>query len=177
MKSFEVLIAESFLKKNDGLFVKEERLTLQIPEEAMNLLAPILEPYGQSPYFYFDKIVFNNRTVPVPWAFVCLDSEHSIAGHIATKRPPEAGIQFTQYQPMPVPIPPDFVPNVGTLVFGDKRGLELASCQSLIFEKAWEVLKNCSPEKNWLVILDPLPEEWLTEHLSGDRELYLSTKK
>ena len=175
MKPFEILIAESFLKENDGPFVKEERLTLQISEEAMSLLDPILEPYGQSPYFFFDKIVFANRTVP--WAFVCLDSQHPIAGHIATKRPPEAGIQFTQYQPMPAPIPNDFVPSVGTLVFGDKRGLELASCQSLIFEKAWEVLKNCSPEKNWLVILDPLPEEWLTEHLSGDRELYLSMKK
>ena len=55
MKPFEILIAESYLGKNDGLFVKEERLTLQISEEAMNLLEPILEPYGQSPYFYFDK--------------------------------------------------------------------------------------------------------------------------
>ena len=48
----------------------------------MDILDPILKPYGQSPYSYIDNVVFSNRTIPVPWAFVCLDSDPEFANSL-----------------------------------------------------------------------------------------------
>jgi hypothetical protein len=78
-----------------------------LPAGVEDLLEPAMKPYGQHPSFCFDKINFGRP--PAPWVFVCLDREYELAGHIATARPPDAGINFTSYTPVPNPMPRDFV--------------------------------------------------------------------
>src|SRR3989442_201798 len=95
MRFFEILIAGSAISKDGGPFAPEDRLTYGIPDEAQQLLEPILGRYDQAPMWYFDKLNFGRP--PAPWALACLDREYAIAGHVATSRPPNAGIAFTTY--------------------------------------------------------------------------------
>jgi len=105
MRFFEILIAESAISKDGGSFVPDDRLTYGIPDEAQELLEPILGPYDQGPMWYFDKLNFGRP--PAPWALACLDREYTIAGHIATSRPPNEGIAFASYNQVPDPMPND----------------------------------------------------------------------
>lgn len=151
--------------------VTDNRLTYGLPEEAEDLLRPVLEPYQQSPAFYFDKLNFGRP--PAPWAVVCLDREYALAGHVATARPSDAGINFSPYTQVPKSVPPGFVPGVGTIVIAQKRGLETAAAKSPMFEMAWSALKDRPEDCHWLALLDPLPEPWLSTALSGDAERWL----
>jgi hypothetical protein len=175
MRCFEILIAESVLSEDGGTLARDDRLTYGIPDEASKLLEPILGPYSQDPMWYFDKLNFGRP--PAPWALACLDREYSIAGHVATSRPSDAGIAFAPYTQVPAPMPNDFVPGVGVLTFAFKNGLQRAADKSFMFAAAWDVLRDCSLHNRWLVILDPLSQDWLAQVLPGDRERWLSSRK
>lgn len=172
MRVFEILIAESAVSSNGGPFAPDNRLTYCIPDEAQELLEPVLGPYHQNPMWYFDKLNFGRP--PAPWALVCLDREYAIAGHVATSRPPSAGISFSTYNEVPNPMPNDFVPGVGVLTFASKSGLERSADKSPLFAAVWDVLRECSPERRWLVILGPLAPEWLVQITLDDRARWLS---
>lgn len=175
MRFFEIRIAEFAVRKDGGPFVPDGRLTYGIPVEAQELLEPILGPYDQDPIWYFDKL--NSGRPPAPWALACLDREYAIAGHVATSRSPSAGIAFATYEPVRNPIPVDFVPGVGVLTFASKSGLERSAVSSPLFAAVWNTLRECSPQRRWLVILDPPSQEWLAQVLPGDRERWLSGRR
>ena len=172
MHCFEILIADTAISKDGGPFVPDDRLTYGIPNDAGHLLGPILSPYKQNPMRFFEKLNFGRP--PAPWALACLDREYAIAGHIATSRNPDSGISFSPYSQVPDPVPEFFVPGVGVLVFSNKKGLELSAEKSPLFAAAWSALRECSPDKRWLVILDKPSETWLEEVLRGDSERWLS---
>jgi hypothetical protein len=174
MRCFEILIVAADISENGGPFVPDDRLTFWLPDEAKELLEPILSSYGRDPEWYFDQISFD-RWHP-PWALACLDREYAIAGHIASARPMHSGISFTPYKKVPTPIPSDFVPGVGLLSFQNKSGLQSAANNSPIFQLAWEALINCSVDRRWLVLMDFLPDEWVAKVIPGDRELWLSLR-
>lgn len=174
MRCFEIMIAECSVSTNGGPFVPEGRLSYVIPDEAQEHLVPILAPYNQNPMWYFEKL--NYGRPPAPWALVCLDHEYAIGGHVATTRHPNAGVAFTTYNQTFKLIPDDFVPGVGVLVFANKSGLEQSADNSPLFAAAWNALRECSPERRWLVILDPLSDEWLAQVLPNDRERWLLSR-
>ena len=99
MKCYEFSVASTMSRSNDGPFVDDGILTYAFPEEAMDLLEPILGKYGQDPMWYFDKL--NYGRPPAPWAIVCMDQEYKIAGHIATTRTVNSGIAFAPYTQPP----------------------------------------------------------------------------
>lgn len=175
MRVFEILIAESAVSREGGPFVVDEKVVFWLPDEAEEILEPILAPYGQNPGWFFDKINFGPR--PAPWALVCLDREYDIAGHVATSRLPNAGIGFSPYNQVPKDQPDDFVPGVGVVTFESRPGLECSVGNSPVFEAAWGALRERSLERRWLVILDPLSPEWLDQVLPGDRERWLSFRR
>ncbi len=174
MHCFEFLIGTSTTSTNGGPFVPDDRLTYVIPDAAQILLQPILDPYGQDPIWYFDKLNFGRP--PAPWALACLDNEYAIGGHISTTRPSDAEIAFAPYKQIPNPIPNDFVPGVGVITFGSKSALERSAGNSPIFEAAWNALQDCSTGRRWLVILDPPSREWLAQILPVDRKHWLSRR-
>jgi hypothetical protein len=118
MKCFEFFVATSSTSENGGLFVPDDRLIYSISEDAQELLDPILEPYEQNSTWYFDKL--NSGRPPAPWALACFDKEYSIAGHVATSRPKDSGIAFTQYTQLPKPMPQEFIPKVGIITLQSK---------------------------------------------------------
>jgi len=130
-----------------------------IPDKAQERLEQILDPYTLSAFFFLDGL--KGKRNPPPWAYVCLSREYPLAKHIWATRTPESQIAFSPYSKAPEPIPEDFVPTVGALVLFSKEGLESVANRSLLFEWSWNGLSDCSQERNWLVFLDPLPEEWL----------------
>ncbi len=172
MYRFEILIVESHISNVDDSYTSNNRLTYMLPDEATDLLEPIFARYDQSPFWYFDRL--SSGKPPAPWALVCLDKEYSLAGHIVTSRPRDAGIKFSAYTQVPQPIPDDFYPGVGVLAFAHKEGLILSAENSLIFDQAMQALDKCSVNKNWLIILDPLPDYWLNEIIPSDRDKWFS---
>jgi hypothetical protein len=172
MDCFEILIAEGGVRTEGGPSIPDYTMTSWIPDEAMDLLGPILEAYGQTPQS-FASMNFGNPTAP--WALACLDREYAIAGHVATSRIPKAGIWFAPYSGCPSQPPEDFTPGVGMLVFESKVGLETCEANSPLFGAAWSMLRHCSAEKQWLIILDPLNAGWLADVLPGDRERWLAS--
>jgi hypothetical protein len=175
MRCFEILIATSAISTNGSPFVPDDRIMIGIPDEAEQLLDPILSVYGQNPSWFFDKINFGRQEIP--WALACLDREYPVAGHIGTTRGADSGIKFTSYSQPPQSLPDDFVPGVGVLAFESKIGLENVATRSPVFEAAWKAFRSCSPDKPWLAILDPLPEDWLALVVPGDRERWLASRK
>jgi len=176
MRRFEVAVLRMATSWEGGPFIPDDRIRYWLPDEAEELLRPILARYSQSPLFYFDKINFGQP--PAPWAFVCLDREYPLAGHIATVRPPDAGIFFVPYtRPPPEPLPEDFIPAVGVLVLDSKRGLERAAAASPLFSAAWKALLSCPADRCWLVLLAPLPEEWVATAAQGNDEQWLASQR
>jgi len=174
MKIFEFFVATSAISTNGGPYIPDHTLTYAIPDEAQELLEPILGPYDQDPMWYFDKL--NYGRPPAPWAIACLDKEYAIAGHIASCRPEGSGILFTQYTNLPKPIPYDFIPKVGTITMLHKTGLEKATARSPLFEELWLGLKDRDLDRRWLIIADPLRDDWLTKVLPVDNNLWNSTR-
>jgi hypothetical protein len=156
---------------NGGPFVPDDCLTYSIPDEALKILTPILRPYGADPMWYFDRL--NSGRPPAPWALVCLDREHAIAGHIAQTRSSRNDIAVVAYH-QPVALAPGDPPPVGVLVLFNKSGLERVKDKSPAYEAAWQALSGCSAAKRWLVTLDPLPEDWLAKVEPTDAEAWRS---
>jgi len=168
-RCFGILPARIVVCTGLGAIGTEEQLTLGLPEEAEEPLEPILEPHGQDPMWYFDKIDLGRQ--PAPWALACLDTEYAVAGQVVTARRPDSGIRFSLYkQPPPKPTPAEFVPGVGVLVFMSRAGLERSIDDSPLFAAIWSTLRECDPERRWLAVMEPLPRAWLAEVLPGDRE-------
>ena len=174
MNCFEFYPVTSAVSHQGGPLIPDDRVSYLIPDEATELLSPILDRYDQDPIWYFEKLNFGRP--PVPWAIACLDKEYSIAGHIATTRPEGGGIFFATYTQVTQPIPWGYVPKVGCIVFQNKEGLELASQESIIFEQAWNALADCSADRHWILAMDALPEDWLEQVVPGDGERYLASK-
>jgi len=175
MRCFEFFVANSSVSTDGGPYIPDETIMYVIPEDAKELLGPILGRYDQHPEWYFDKLNFGRP--PAPWAITCLDQEYSIAGHMAACRQPNSGIKFAPYTQVPNPIPQDFVPQVGVVSMQNKRGLEEVSDKSPLFQMLWEGLKDCTTEQKWLIILDPLPSEWLAQVVPGNSERWLSSSR
>lgn len=174
MKSFELRIVESSEIKADGSFVRQSGLICDLPEEGAALLSPIVQRYKQSCSFYLDKVI--NSTQSPPWAIACLDREYSLAGHVATTRPPEAGIRFAPYTNPPYPIPDGFVPKVGVLIFTTKSGLKRSVARSPLFRAAWGALSECAPGSHWVTFLDQFDRDWVDQVEADDDERWLSTR-
>lgn len=144
------------------------RLAYDLSEGAQQALTRTLKPNGRHADFFLDQLNFGRP--PVPWAIVCLDREYQLAGHVASSRPPAAGIAFTPYRQPPVSIPADFYPGVGAIVLASRVGLESARTLSPLFAAAWAELLNCDANRHWLLLLDPPSESWLEQVLPGDAE-------
>lgn len=175
MRCFEILIVTSAVRKNGGPAVPANSRLFAIPQEATDLLEPVLGPYDRYPDWFFDNLQFGPSANP--WAIACLDREYELAGHVAASREPDAGILFSPYTSMPSPLPPDFVPGVGVLAFMNREGLKACASLSPLFKAAWDGLRVCAPDRTWLVLLDPPDAQWLAEVLPDDRELWLNRKR
>jgi hypothetical protein len=130
MRCFEILAAESHVSSNGEPFVPENQVIYDIPEEACDLLEPIMEPYQQNPYWFFDKL--NYGRPPAQWAFVCFEREYPIAGQISAARGNNSGVGITPYSAHPNPIPQNFIPMVGTLAFSTPSSLRNVADRSPI---------------------------------------------
>lgn len=138
MNLFEMIVAEASISHDGGPYAPLEGLTYSIPDEAEEMLEPIRSQYGQSPFWYFDKL--NYGWPPAPWVIACLDREYDLAGHVATSRHPASRIWFSPYQQVPSPAPSDCVPKVGVVVFATKEGIHRSKEASPIFKSAWNAL-------------------------------------
>ena len=73
-------------------------------------------------------------------------------------------------------MPKDFVPEIRILLLANKEGLEGATDKSPLFENLWATLKDRSPNQRWMLLVDPLPDEWLGKVQLGDAARWLSTR-
>jgi hypothetical protein len=174
VKVFEMMAVETFFSHRGGPFSSMGRVSYALSEEAEDILASVLDPYDQHPGFFFDSIDSGRK--PAVWAFVCLDKEYEIAGHIAKSRLPDAGIRFTQYTQIPNNPPKDFIPKVGVISLMSKDGLERSAHLSPVFNFANEALYNCQENRRWVALLDPLDGEWLGEAILRNNDLWIESR-
>lgn len=175
MQCFEIDIALVTKTERDGSPISDPKVMYSLPPVALDTLRPILRPYGQDACWYFDKI--NYGRPPAPWSLVCLDREYAISGHVAYSRTSDLPrVGFGPYSQYPDPVPEGYVPEVGVLSVLKKAGLERNAARSPLFEAAWNVLRERSTDKNWLVVLDPLSESWLSEVMPIDRKLWSASQ-
>ncbi len=175
MRCFEILIAMSAVRKNGGPAVPDNFRLFALPQQAKDLLEPVLGPYDRDPNWFFDNLQFGPTANP--WAIACLDREYALAGHVAASREPDAGILFSPYTQVPSPVPQNFVPGVGVLVFMSREGLKACASRSALFKAAWDGLQSCGPNRTWLALFDPLDAQWLAEVQTDDRELWLNCNR
>lgn len=171
MRCFEIIAAESYISSNGGPFVPDNQVMYNIPEEACDLLEPIMTRYQQSPHWFFDKV--NYGRPPAQWAFACFDREYPIAGQIAMARVDVTGVGISPYSTPPNPIPQDFVPMVGALSFASASSLKGVADRSPILSCIWSELSNRDTERRWLVLMDPLPHEWI---IKDDQALWAESR-
>jgi hypothetical protein len=174
MKKHELIWATSSKSESGGDLIPTGENFIILPTKVENSLESLLEPHDQHPGWFFTKI--ENSCADSPWAFVCFDREYSIAGHFTTCNPKNSGILFAPYSNPPDPIPQNFVPKVGVVVVQKKKGLETAKSSSLLFQQLWDYLKDCDSTRPWLIVADPLPNEWLDQIMPKDSELWLSSR-
>jgi hypothetical protein len=174
MKNHKLIWLTSKTSKSGGVFVPTGERFIVIPTDVESFLKPILKPYDQDPGWFFTQI--ENSCSESPWAFVCLDEEYPIAGHFTANNQKDSGLFFSPYSKHPNPIPKNFVPKVGVIIIQEKSALEIVKKKSLLFGIIWDSLKDCDPTNPWLVISDPLPEQWLTQISPRDEDLWLSNR-
>jgi hypothetical protein len=164
----EMLVAEARFSHRGGPY-RYAGLAYGFDDQTIELLSPILKPYGQSPHFFFDRM--NYGRPPAPWAIACLPHEYRLAGHVREARQGIREILFAPYTKVPDPLPADFEPAVGVLVFMHKSALSEAAGRSPLLASAWEALATCDEERYWCVLLDP-PEKGFLSSFEGaaDRE-------
>ncbi len=158
---WEILIALTYIEE-PGKRRTDERLMFHVPDDAEDIIDPILKPYGQKASWYFNKL--KHGPLPVPLAFLCLQNDHELAWHIREVRKNENEIAFAQYSKFTEPVTEDFVPKVGCIVIYDWEALRKAKEKSLLFDTAWHILKDVDKRKSWLCLLPHLPAEWLALH-------------
>ena len=124
MSVFELEVLRTGRRKSpQGRFHWEPKPFFTLSDEATEAVDPILERYGQSPLFYFNNILPEVQRF-LPWAFVCLDREYPIAGHLVAARPAGAKTRLTTYAPLRGTVAADYVPPVGTLIVASKDELD-----------------------------------------------------
>ena len=158
---WEILIALSYIEE-PGQRRSDEKLTYMIPDDAQDVIDPILKPYGQSAMWYFDKL--GHGRPPAPCAVLCLQKDYELAWHIREVRKTEREIAFAPYSKFTEPVPEDFVPKVGCIVIYDWEALNRAKEKSLLFDTAWHMFKEVDKQKPWLCLLPHLSTEWLALH-------------
>ena len=146
MSYFESRIAQAVITDGNTNVLSKRLIIFAVPDAAERLLRPILQPYDQEPFWYFEKLKTGHA--PAPWAIACLDREYDLAVHVVATRPAEAGIRFAAYQPSPKCPASDFIPGLGTLVFFSRIALQVAAKSSPLFATARETLQECAEHQN-----------------------------
>ena len=114
---YEITIAESVQRRPGGDWLSDDRLFFNVPSEAESAFSEVLKPYGhESGEWFLEKI--NYGRPPAAWAYVALPSEIDAADEIMRARDGfEEEIRFSPYTSPPDPLPSNFKPAVGIVLF------------------------------------------------------------
>ena len=160
---FQIVPTISSTRRADGSVEHDHRVMYLIGEDAEAALDSILEPYDDIGAFYLDKMLVQS---PGPWAYIALRQEYDISEYVIAQRDKMGGRQafsFTIYD-INVDVSADgFVPNVACFLFYSKDAAAAAAERIRFLQPAWELLRDASSDKHWLVLLDEDPASVLTE--------------
>lgn len=177
MKVFEIQQWTSSVSDGRRPFVPDGKSGYMMSEEAEAALDELLEPYDNSSW-YLDQIQCNYPRGP--WSFVCLDKEYPLAGHIVEARRDgvdlSTSVGFVPLARPPRPLPPDYCPGVGILVFQSKDVAETMATRSRLFECAWDAIKDRPESRRWLALMDALDESWVETNSRDNQDRWVSTK-
>lgn len=178
MKVFEIQQWTSMVSDGDGPFVPDNISGYVMPEEAEAALDERLAPYENSS-ICLDRIL--NPLGGGHWCFVCLDKEYPLAGHITEAR--RSGVDlgsdvgFTPLARTPNPVPPDYYPAVGMLVFGSKTAAETMASRSRLFEWVWDAVEDLAEDRRWLVMIDALEQDWVETNCQNDHDRWVASRR
>jgi hypothetical protein len=100
-----------------------------------------------------------------PWAYICLDKEYSIYHHLNALRENRQDFRMSSYSVIAHgKNPNEFSPAVSMLFFRSRTIFEYYAGKSLLLKLAWKDLGPRSKGGCWLLMMDPLPDDWVREH-------------
>jgi len=177
MKVFDIQQWTSSTSKGGRPFVPDGATGYVLSEEAEAAFDELLEPYGNSSW-YLDNL--RHRWPGGPWSFVCLDKEYALAGHVVEAR--RDGVDLSKdvgFLPLartPKPVPENYCPGVGILAFRSKGAAESMAARSVLFERAWEAVKDLSEDRCWLVLIDALDESWVETNSQDNYDRWVGSR-
>jgi hypothetical protein len=180
---YEFVFLESFIRREVAgsmtPWEMDDDTMIAFPDEAINALDHILEPYNSNESLLSRSLEITLRQLNrQPWAIIVFDREYPLAGYFTSIRPNPQTMPFFPFTKAPHPIPDDFVPRVGgILVMGKDAIPEIAVVGSPLIAEAWNMLKARPADKQWLCLPDPLPESWVEETSRDDNERYLAYRR
>ena len=138
---------------------------LTLPSEAEKALDAIVAPFGLTGegWLYLCSLGIN-RVEGIPWAFIALDHEYKLVGHLMAIKGKTRDLRFAWYSRANQP--DSATKYVSFLIAMNKDILLSLADQTPLLTSAWELLKDKSENQHWFCISDSLPENWVrkTEH-------------
>jgi hypothetical protein len=121
---------------------------LAVEQDAEELIESKLgERFGVSTFF-----LMNLTRDPQAWAAVFFTGIVEDSDQLLASRAELADdLRFAAYG---AAFPGMTNPPLGAMVIRSASSLSKASKRHPVFERTWEVLKPCSPEKNWVAVID-----------------------
>ncbi len=177
MKVFEIREWTSYVSDGSRPYVPDGATGYVLSEEAEAALDELLEPYDNSSW-YLDRL--QHRWPGGPWSFVCLDREYALAGHLVEARRQgvdlSEDIGFVPLASTPRPVPQDYCPGVGILAFRSKSTAESMAARSVLFERAWEAVKDLSEDHCWLILIDALDQDWVEANSQDNYDRWVASR-
>ncbi len=102
---------------------------------------------------YVDDFFLMSLTRELPWAAVLFTSIIKNSNAVLKARAESRdALKFANYGSSEPGMPN---PPVGALVVKRSDALKVASFRHPIFTKSWNALQACSPDENWIAVVDP----------------------
>ena len=159
------------------------------PEEVQKWLGPVLLPFGYDAgsgkdaggflleiEYMFRKV----DSVSFPWAIVFMPEEYPLAGHLMSIRP-NMDIRFSCYSLIwpgaydNYDLAGNGPPKVSMIFAFSKSALQhAASNGSPLLQDAWNLLSDRAEDCRWVVLADPLDDDWVQDVAKTSDELFFA---
>lgn len=100
-----------------------------------------------------------------PWAYICTAEDYPVYHHLNALRGDPGDFLLSSYSVISHGRDlTDFSPPVGMVFFHDRDVFKKCAEKSLLLKLAWDDLEPYSRFGCWLLLMDPLPEDWVKAH-------------
>lgn len=154
-------------------------LVIKAAEESNKVIDDLLSPWNMSTKKFLNSLSISCRRQNIwPWAIALFEKEFDLAGHVVSTRKQKKDFAFGSYSLESGQYSVnDGVPPFSFLLISEKGVLADAAKKSLLFEQAWNLLKDKDEGLNWICIPSTPPDEWVKKESKGNDKRFMTAIK